>query len=215
MAAEPAAEAAQEQDDREYHEDGADGHVPSLLWRAPGEGYGEAWAAAVRTAIDPELAAGASGTRSQERIAGSGKASLDPDQPCRMSDIVRIPLVLAVRKQLQPVLPTKVRVRRPQRRVEEQCRMADVRILCEIRLFQTNRFLSSAIRHSGEASASCVERRCHLVGAMQSFIHRKNLELLRKHIAETSSDERRLLLEKLLSEEEPNEPSTTDKPEDD
>ena len=50
---------------------------------------------------------------------------------------------------------------------------------------------------------------------MQSFIHRKNLENFRKQLAETPDDARRLLLEKLLSEEEANEPSATDEPEDD
>lgn len=48
-------------------------------------------------------------------------------------------------------------------------------------------------------------------GAMQSFIHRKNLENLRKQLAETPDDEKRRLLEKLLSEEEANEPSTSEK----
>ena len=38
-------------------------------------------------------------------------------------------------------------------------------------------------------------------GAMQSFIHRKNLENYRRQIAETPNDAKRLLLEKLLSEE--------------
>ena len=50
---------------------------------------------------------------------------------------------------------------------------------------------------------------------MQSFIHRKNLANYRRQIAETSDDGRRLLLEKLLSEEEANEPPATDEPEDD
>jgi hypothetical protein len=36
---------------------------------------------------------------------------------------------------------------------------------------------------------------------MQSFIHRKNLENYRRQIAEMPNDAKRLLLEKLLSEE--------------
>lgn len=50
---------------------------------------------------------------------------------------------------------------------------------------------------------------------MRSFIHRKNLENYRRQIAETPDDEKRRLLEKLLSEEEANEPSKTEKPDDD
>lgn len=93
--------------------------------------------------------------------------------------------------------------------------MADVCNPCAIDLLQTSRFLSGAIRHSGGASASCKRLWRHLVGAMQSFIHRKNLENYRRQIAEMPDDARRLLLEKLLSEEEANEPSATDEPEDD
>ena len=50
---------------------------------------------------------------------------------------------------------------------------------------------------------------------MQSFIHRKNLENLRKQLAEKPDDEKRLLLEKLLSEEEAKEPSAPEKRADD
>ena len=42
---------------------------------------------------------------------------------------------------------------------------------------------------------------------MQSFIHRKNLEIYRKQLAETNDAATRLQLEKLLSEEQANEPS--------
>lgn len=50
---------------------------------------------------------------------------------------------------------------------------------------------------------------------MRSFIHRKNLENFRKQLAKTYGGGKRLLLEKLLSEEEANEPSVTEKRDDD
>ncbi len=50
---------------------------------------------------------------------------------------------------------------------------------------------------------------------MQSFIHRKNLENLRKQLAETRDVEKRLLLEKLLSEEEAKKPAARAKRADD
>lgn len=52
-------------------------------------------------------------------------------------------------------------------------------------------------------------------GAMRSFIHRKNLENLRKQLAEKPDDEKRLLLERLLSEEEANVSSAPEKRADD
>lgn len=49
---------------------------------------------------------------------------------------------------------------------------------------------------------------------MQSFIHRKNLENYRKQLAETNDDARRLRLEKLLAEEEANQPFTDEREDD-
>lgn len=49
---------------------------------------------------------------------------------------------------------------------------------------------------------------------MQSFIHRKNLENYRRQLAETSDDAKRLRLEKLLAEEEANEPLTNEREDD-
>jgi len=46
-----------------------------------------------------------------------------------------------------------------------------------------------------------------LGGAMQSFIHRKNLETFRKQLAETNDAAMRVQLETLLSEEEAKEPA--------
>ncbi len=46
-----------------------------------------------------------------------------------------------------------------------------------------------------------------LGGAMQSFIHRKNLENFRKQLAETNDAAMRVQLETLLSEEEAKEPA--------
>ncbi len=46
-----------------------------------------------------------------------------------------------------------------------------------------------------------------LGGAMQSFIHRKNLEIFRKQLAETNDAAMRVQLETLLSEEEAKEPA--------
>ncbi|MDI1283594.1 MAG: hypothetical protein PSV46_04295 [Reyranella sp.] len=50
---------------------------------------------------------------------------------------------------------------------------------------------------------------------MQSFIRRKNLENYRRQIAETNDDARRVQLEKLLSEEEANEPAAPGKRDED
>ena len=44
-------------------------------------------------------------------------------------------------------------------------------------------------------------------GAMQSFIHRKNLENFRRQIAETKDEAERSQLQKLLAEEEAKEPA--------
>ena len=41
---------------------------------------------------------------------------------------------------------------------------------------------------------------------MQSFIHRKNLEIFRKRLAETQDEPERRQLRKLLAEEEAKEP---------
>jgi hypothetical protein len=46
-----------------------------------------------------------------------------------------------------------------------------------------------------------------LGGAMQSFVHRKNLENFRKQLAETNDAAMRVRLETLLSEEEAKEPA--------
>lgn len=46
-----------------------------------------------------------------------------------------------------------------------------------------------------------------LGGAMQSFIHRKDLENFRKQLAETNDEPMRIQLETLLSEEEAKEPA--------
>ena len=43
-------------------------------------------------------------------------------------------------------------------------------------------------------------------GAMQSFIHRKNLEIFRKRLAESQDEPERRQLRKLLAEEEAKEP---------
>lgn len=49
---------------------------------------------------------------------------------------------------------------------------------------------------------------------MQSFIHRKNLENYRRPLAETNDDAKRLRLEKLLAEEEANEPAANEREDD-
>ena len=49
---------------------------------------------------------------------------------------------------------------------------------------------------------------------MQSFIHRKDLENYRRQLAETNDDAKRLRLEKLLAEEEANEPPANEREDD-
>lgn len=46
-------------------------------------------------------------------------------------------------------------------------------------------------------------------GAMQSFIHRKNLENYRKQLADTQDEATRAQLEVLLAEEEAKEPAAS------
>jgi hypothetical protein len=48
-----------------------------------------------------------------------------------------------------------------------------------------------------------------LGGAMQSFIHRKNLENYRKQLADTQDEATRAQLEVLLAEEEAKEPAAS------
>ncbi|MDP3241175.1 MAG: hypothetical protein Q8M69_12175 [Reyranella sp.] len=48
-----------------------------------------------------------------------------------------------------------------------------------------------------------------LGGAMQSFIHRKNLENYRKQLANTQDEATRAQLEVLLAEEEEKEPAAS------
>ncbi len=50
---------------------------------------------------------------------------------------------------------------------------------------------------------------------MRSFVHRKNLENFRKQLADTNDEVMRLRLEKLLVEEEANEPSVSGKQDED
>jgi len=51
--------------------------------------------------------------------------------------------------------------------------------------------------------------RVPLGGAMQSFIHRKNLENYRKQLADTQDEATRAQLEVLLAEEEAKEPAAS------